>query len=326
MQKTLTRLSLVLGITCALQSQSQTITETFETFTLSTGSYYQNTNGDDWQDAQATFRYDYSSGYWSGGSAYTNMADSTNGDFTHLYNCRAKTGYNGSSVYVTAQQDAIIKLNNPYMAVKGFYVTNTTYAYKSMKNGDAFAKKFGGTSGNDPDWFKLTVRAFRGGVMQPDSAEFYLADYRFSNNSQDYIVQNWQWVSCDSLDSADSLIFHLSSSDNGSFGMNTPAFFSIDDLTFQSTVGVEEYSAFADYNMFPNPAVDLLNVRFTSKESAQALVSIHNMVGTEIRHEAISLNPGLNTLQLSVEDLAPGIYILELASDKYAQKVKFTKQ
>jgi hypothetical protein len=38
---------------------------------------------------------------------------------------------------------------------QGVYVTNTTYAYNSMRDGDMFAKKFGGPTGNDPDWYKL---------------------------------------------------------------------------------------------------------------------------------------------------------------------------
>ena len=36
-------------------------------------------------------------------------------------------------------------------------LTNTTYAYYTMLNGNRFAKKFGGASGADPDWFKLTI-------------------------------------------------------------------------------------------------------------------------------------------------------------------------
>ena len=36
-------------------------------------------------------------------------------------------------------------------------VTNTTYAALSMLLGDSFAKKFGGDSGNDPDYFILRI-------------------------------------------------------------------------------------------------------------------------------------------------------------------------
>ena len=61
--------------------------------------------------------------------------------------------------------------------IDGMYVTNGTYAYLSMLNGDAYAKKFGGVSGNDPDWFKLTIRKWYNGILANDSVTFYLADY-----------------------------------------------------------------------------------------------------------------------------------------------------
>ena len=39
-------------------------------------------------------------------------------------------------------------------------LTNATYAALSMQNGDSFAKKFGGTTGNDADLFGVTLRGF----------------------------------------------------------------------------------------------------------------------------------------------------------------------
>src|SRR5690606_13300086 len=105
-------------------------------------------------------------------------------------------------------------------------VTNSTYAYYSMKDGDAFAKKFGGVTGNDPDWFKLTIKMYFQGIFN-DSVDFYLADFRFTDNSQDYIVKDWQSINLSSYGSMDSLSFELSSSDIGMWGMNTPAFFCI---------------------------------------------------------------------------------------------------
>ncbi|HWB64128.1 MAG TPA: DUF4465 domain-containing protein, partial [Chitinophagales bacterium] len=85
--------------------------------------------------------------------------------------------------------------------------------------------------GNDPDWFKLTVKAWYNGTLKNAAVDFYLADYRFSNNTQDYIVRDWRWVDLTSLGNVDSLAFFLSSSDTGSFGMNTPAYYCIDNFT-----------------------------------------------------------------------------------------------
>ena len=96
--------------------------------------------------------------------------------------------------------------------VTGMHITNTTYAANSMRDGDAFSKQFGGASGNDQDWFLLTIKGYTAGNETTDSVNFYLADYRFADNSQDYIIKDWQWVDLTSLGNVDSLSFSLNSS------------------------------------------------------------------------------------------------------------------
>jgi len=115
--------------------------------------------------------------------------------------------------------------------VQGLYLTNSTYAYLSMLEGDGFAKKFGGASGNDPDFFKVTIRKYLNGELGTDSVEFYLADFRFANNSQDYIVNDWTYVDLTPLGNVDYLEFSLASSDIGTFGINTPTYFCVDNVT-----------------------------------------------------------------------------------------------
>jgi hypothetical protein len=99
-----------------------------------------------------------------------------------------------------------------------------------MKNGHQFAKKFGGPTGTDPDWFRLTVKAWYSGALSTDSVDVYLADFRSADSTQDYILKTWKYVSLKKLGNVDSLTFSLNSSDVGSFGMNTPAYFCLDDL------------------------------------------------------------------------------------------------
>ncbi|MBM4092135.1 MAG: DUF4465 domain-containing protein, partial [Planctomycetes bacterium] len=112
----------------------------------------------------------------------------------------------------------------------GAYFTNTTYAALSMRDGDSFSKKFGGELGSDPDWFLLKISGLNAGGGVTGTVDFYLADYRFADNRQDFIVDTWTWVDLSSLGEVSSLKFDLSSSDTGDWGMNTPAFFAMDDL------------------------------------------------------------------------------------------------
>ncbi|MGZ3883761.1 MAG: T9SS type A sorting domain-containing protein [Bacteroidia bacterium] len=317
MKKTIT----LLCFTCASLFMSAQVVADFESFSLPANSYYKDTTGADFQTTNAVFRYDWTTGsfpYWSGGSAYTNKHDSSNGGYANLYNCIAYMGYSNSNYYITTQDKGIIKLKAPNNYVNGFYVTNTTYAFKSMKSGDSFAKKFGGPSGNDPDWFKLTVRGYLGGILKPDSSTFYLADYRFSNNASDYIVQNWQYVNCYNLGAVDSIKFFLSSSDVGSFGMNTPGFFSIDNFSTTQGVGINELSSSEKVRIYPNPAHDVISVQLNQSSTFEGQVKLFNSIGAEIG--TLPEVKG-NTITLNIAELPAGIYFME-ANGK---TVKFIK-
>lgn len=110
-------------------------------------------------------------------------------------------------------------------------VTNVTYTALSMLQGDAFAKKFGGLGGADPDWLRLSILGLDAGDNVLGSVPFYLADYRNLNGSPDYVVDHWTTVDLTPIREARALAFLLESSDIGSFGMNTPAYFALDNLT-----------------------------------------------------------------------------------------------
>ncbi len=116
-------------------------------------------------------------------------------------------------------------------------VANTTFAALSMLDGDAFAKKFGGTTGHDPDFFRLTIRGLDAASLEVGAVEFFLADYRFENDALDTLVSAFTAVDLSGLGLVRSLEFSLASSDVGAFGMNTPAFFAIDDVVVAPEAG-----------------------------------------------------------------------------------------
>ena len=60
-----------------------------------------------------------------------------------------------------------------------------------MLNGNRFAKKFGGASGTDPDWFMLTITGKNASGDMTGSFDFYLADFRDADSANHYIVNNW---------------------------------------------------------------------------------------------------------------------------------------
>lgn len=108
------------------------------------------------------------------------------------------------------------------------WVNNSTYAALSMLNGeDAPAKKF-----ETGDWFKLIIKAEDAkGNDTGTPVEFYLADFREGSNKG--VVKEWTKVDLTPLGSkVHRLIFDLTSSDNGPYGMNTPGYFCFDNLAF----------------------------------------------------------------------------------------------
>ena len=174
-------------------------------------------------------------GYWSGW-AYSNVSDNTTQGWLNQYSAITGSGVSNDDplipIYAITYVDpeSVITFHDlSAHEVKGAFITNSTFAALSMKYGDAFSKKFGGQNGNDPDWFKLSILGMKDGEPA-ESVEFYLADYRFEDNTENYIIQTWQWVELSSLGKVDSLMFSLSSSDIGDWGMNTPAYFALDHL------------------------------------------------------------------------------------------------
>jgi hypothetical protein len=87
----------------------------------------------------------------------------------------------------------------------------------------------------DPDWFKVTVAGISETGDTTGIINFFLADFTGENN---YIVNDWRWLDLSSLGEITKLRFSLSSSDIGAWGMNTPAYFCIDQLNHQDLAPV----------------------------------------------------------------------------------------
>lgn len=301
-------------------------------------AYNDSTNGaGGFQDGHAFFPTGWS-GFWSTGWAASAVYDSTTAGYANLYGCAAYKGYNNSNKFAvgTTYGTLTIRMTDSLIgrSVMGFYVCNATYAAKSMLNGDMFAKKFGDTTGTNcgcaqgtyPDWFKLTVKRYHGGVLQNDSMEVYLADYRFSNSVQDYILKNWVWVNLSTMGNADSLALTLHSSDNGSFGMNTPAYFCLDNLTLSTSVGIENSGSGQALQVYPNPAVSEAEISFNTAGAVYANVKIVDEAGREVAGQGMRSFAGLNKVRMDVSALPKGVYYVVLQAGDDVVTKKLIKQ
>jgi len=251
------RLAFIIIVFAITSSVCAAAVSDFEDLALAPESYW---NGSDesggFQSGSAYYsnNYDTTFSSWDG-FAYSNITDTTTSGMAGQYNAIVGSGEGGSSNYAISYVGwagpPTVTLDTAGV-VDSLYVTNNNFAYYSMLNGDAFAKKFGGASGDDEDWFLLTITGKDAGGDVIDTVDFYLADYRFADNGLDYILDTWEAVDLTSLGVVKSLEFTLSSSDVGEWGMNTPAYFAIDTvvLVFMVEIDIKPRSC-------PNP----LNVK-----------------------------------------------------------------
>jgi len=204
-------------------------------------SAYSASQPTDFASSGATFNNDFNNfggGCCWQGWAYSQTSDTTTPGYGNQYSAAPGSGAGGSATYGVAYTGGQVGAQGPVsritfaqpVSLVGVALTNTTYAALSMRDGDGFAKKFGGASGSDPDYFILTITGRDAADAVTGSVDFALADYRFADDSLDYIVTNWVFVDLSGLGTVSALEFSLDSSDQ-SFGfLNTPSYFALDDL------------------------------------------------------------------------------------------------
>ena len=175
--------------------------------------------------------HDWSYWYWFG---YANHTDNTYSTLDDQWKNAVGGGYDGSATYGVAFAAEfngpcyVTLLSDEPAIVPGFYITNSSYAYSSMMNGDGFAKKFG-----KGDWFKLTITGYGADDAVTGTKEYYLADLR--DEATAYIINDWRYVDLTSLGAVAKIGFTLSSSDTGDYGMNTPGYFCFDNFGAEGT-------------------------------------------------------------------------------------------
>lgn len=213
-------------------SMSQTLID-FEDVGANLGNedfYNGSDNAGGFSAASLLFNNSYNETYdsWTGWS-YSNRTDTTTPGFVNQYSSIVGQGDSNSATYAVAFGNTAEIQSTTGASFQSFSYTNTTFAALSIRDGDAFAKQFGGPSGNDPDFFSVDVLSLDVDGNEIDSLNFLLADYRFEDNSQDFIVTDWRTLDVSSLN-ATRLGFRFNGSDVGQFGLNTPAYFALDNV------------------------------------------------------------------------------------------------
>jgi Domain of unknown function (DUF4465)/Secretion system C-terminal sorting domain len=282
----------------------------FEQYNLSKGQYL---NGSDQSGGfynDNIFLYNYYNTeffYWSGWSISA-TTDTVTASFTNEYSAASGGGADASLTYAVSyglENKIVLKGDARGKPIKSISINNGTYPALSMKNGDSFAKKFGGISGNDKDYFYVTIKAWYQGQLSVDSIDFYLADYRFDDKGKDYIIRKWTAVDLTSLGNIDSLLFVLHSSDVGDFGINTPTYFCLDNIRFNTEVATADVTPI-EVVLTPNPTLDFIKIQSSAKGESDYVV--YNLYGAIVSAGKATAN----TIDMTL--LKSGTYIVKITN------------
>ncbi|MBQ0120309.1 MAG: DUF4465 domain-containing protein [Bacteroidales bacterium] len=170
--------------------------------------------------------YGSSTTYWNG-FAFANKTASTFASLNDQYNTsmgggRDSEGYCIAYPYGVYSIDVTNSVDGD--VIKGMYISNNAYAMNSILHGDGFSQPF-----KKGSWFKVTATG-KAADGTSKTVDFYLADYRSENALDHYALDTWQWMDLSSLGKVKSIHFTMSGSDNSQWGLNTPAYFAMDDF------------------------------------------------------------------------------------------------
>ena len=172
-------------------------------------------------------------GYWGGFTA-SNRTDLSQTGLDAQYTAAAGCGYDGSTQYAVAYtmgvQTEVYATDGQLHTVTGCYVTNNLWTYQDILQGGYGEQPYGGLTGNEPDWFKVTATGKNASGQTVGTLDFYLADYRFANNEEDYVLDTWEWFDLSPLGNVATISFSLSSSRGSGYNMITPAYFCMDNF------------------------------------------------------------------------------------------------
>lgn len=221
---------------------------------------------------------DYDYWYWFG---YASRSETKYETLDDQWNNVCGGGRDGSASYGVAYVAAFngpcyVELLTEPAVVPGFYVTNSSYTYMAMTEGDAMARKF-----DRGDWLKLTITGYDAEDEVTGRKDFYLADLRDEETA--YIINDWRYVDLSGLGKAAKFCIEMSSTDNGTWGMNTPAYFCFDDF------GADGTEVLPEKNVTFDSSTGIAGVE-AGRQPEDHAKAIYNIVGQRLQH----LHDGIN--------------------------------
>jgi|GEM_PF-368095 len=99
---------------------------------------------------------------------------------------------------------------------------------------------------------------------------------------------------------------------------NYPNNIYLDDINLNATVGIDEaYSDFSGVSLFPNPSTSSTTLVYTNKTMSPVHISLIDMSGRIVESWTPNTNsPGQQTLPINTDELAKGVYMINMRSEQ----------
>lgn len=210
---------------CSASMQSPLFTVDFENVNLTDGVHSREAFS--CGGLKFSNKYDTTYQSWEG-FAVSSKIDNKTADYTNIYSPITGKAYSGKKFGVVYQGIELptIETEQGEIEFTSMRITNGTYSYYTILNGNDFCKKF-----ENGDWFKVQINGWDSEGNNVGKTEVFLADYR---NGKTYILNDWYLVNLEEFEDCQKITFEFASSDTGDFGINTPAFLMVDDIVYSN--------------------------------------------------------------------------------------------
>jgi hypothetical protein len=119
------------------------------------------------------------------------------------------------------------------------------------------------------------------------------------------------------LHNAFEVNYHLASTASKQCG--SPIFEENDHVIRNETTpdyifALENYNPILEFDLFPNPVQNLLNLNFKNIQNKEISLTLYNTLGQSVFSKQLNLNVE-NTISLDLLDIAKGMYFLHLQNE-----------
>ena len=206
--------------------QAQAAVITFDDNALATDTFFAPSAQTIFTSGGVSFDHDWNWDCCWGNFTYSNKQDTSTAGFGNDRSAITGTGVgSGQDNYAVSYGNASLNFAGATQ-VESAYITNTTYAYLAVKDGNDGAGYVKGAF-TEGDFFTLTIN----GLDQNDNV---ISTFDFSLADGSNVVDSWVQADLSSLGTVYGLAFSYSSSDVGEYGINTPTYFAIDNIAIQA--------------------------------------------------------------------------------------------